>query len=206
MPAHPSPLLAKPPKRRPPEWTNAQWAFPERLVDLAAEQRWTRKQIQKHAGVSQATVSRWLTYKAQQPDVTALKKLEKAAGKPIGWLLRDDDGADGPASVDSAQLAARLLRLGLSGELTALSDEELGVVEKFRPEVRKAILGIVHVFDVPLERAAAIARDVVAKHHDMVGSPSGDAPFWFDRMARRVPELPESGSFPSSGSIKIPKK
>jgi hypothetical protein len=67
-------------------------------------------------------------------------------------------------------------------------------------------MGIVHVYDVPLERALQLAELVVGLEPGMVGHPSGDAPFWFERMARRVPPKKESGSFPSSSSIKIPNR
>lgn len=206
MPAHPRPLEVKTPKRKKDGWTDAQWAFPQRLVDLARERGWSRKRIEAIAQVSQATVSRWISYKAQQPDVEALKRLEKAGEKPLGWLLRDPSDETSPLTDGvSTQLGDRLLRLGLNDELVTLTDEELGVVERFRPEVRKAILGIVHVYDVPLERAAAIASEAVKAEPHMLGNPSGNAPFWFERMARKIPDRKESGSFPSSSSIKIVK-
>jgi hypothetical protein len=200
-------LKAKPPKTRPAGWTDGQWQFPKRLEALGVECGWDPAEVQRIAQVSQATVSRWLAYKSKQPDPLAVKRLEIAAKRPPGWLLREpDEGTTAAASGVSTQLALRLVRAGLSNDLLTLSDEELGAVERFRPELRKAILGIVHVYDVPLERAAALADIAVGAEPSMVGHPSGDAPFWFERMARRVPPRKESGSFPSSGSIKIPKR
>lgn len=207
MSAYSGPLKAKPPAKRPPGWSDGQWAFPQRLEDLGNSNGWDQARVAKIAGTKQGTVSRWLAYGSKQPDPLKLKKLEIAGKKPLGWLTRDPaegiiDGGEGV----STQLAERLLRLGLNDELVALSDEELGVVERFRPEVRKAIMGICHVYDVPLEAAAQIAKEAIDSEPHMLGNPSGNAPFWFQRMAPLAVLRKGSGVFPSLGAIKIQTK
>jgi len=67
-------------------------------------------------------------------------------------------------------------------------------------------MGICHVYDVPLEAAAQVAKEAIAAEPHMLGNPSGDAAFWFHRIAPRALLKKGSGVFPSSSSIKISKK
>lgn len=206
MPAHPNPLKAKPPKHRPPGFSEGAWAFPQRLADLANKHDWYVKDIVQIAGVNQGTVSKWLAYKVEQPDPLKVRLIELKARIPVGSLLREpNDGIVTPRDVVSTQLEDWAIRLGIDQTVVAtLTDEKLGAAMKqFSPQVRGAILGLVHLHRVPLPRAIDIAQRVLKAAPRFPRSREPNELYWYSQMVPEVGTKKESGEFPSSGHIKI---
>ncbi len=193
------------PKVRPPGFPDGAWEFPARLVEKAKRRGWFQSDIAEAAEVKQGTVSRWLNYKVQQPDLVAVRKLEKKLGVSVGSLLKDpEDGITTPRDAVLEQLESWAARLGVHDSVVAtLTDERLGAAMKqFSPQVRGAILGLVHLHRVPLPRAIDIAKQVVREHGRVPRGREPNELYWFSLF---VPEAgkKESGEFPSSSHIKI---
>jgi len=209
MPAHAGPLKAKPPKKRDPRFSDGCWEFPKRLEKLAGKWGWKQADVSRIAGISQTTVSRWMTYKVFVPDRAAVRKLELKGGVAVGSLLSEPaDAPKADGSLDLTKLRALLDRLGLDDTvISALKDEALGSrMNRFEVNVRRAILGLVHVHGVNLERAADIADEVLRENPKYANDPDLDPSYWFGKMATKVSSLSgkkESGSYPSLSSIKL---
>lgn len=205
MPAGPLPVATGKP---PADWegfTLGTRLFPERVVQLAKEKNWSRADLAKHADVNQGTISKWLNYKVAQPERASVGRLEKKAGLPDGHLTRDPE--KGTASIeqrDTQRLKDWATRIGIDETITAtLGDQELGAAMLgFRPEIQRAILGLVHVYGMPLEQAAKHAAAFVKDHDTDVGAKHATAQWWFRELADTRPRHQESGTHPSSGSIK----
>lgn len=72
---------------------------------------------------------------------------------------------------------------------------------------RKAIMGVVHVYGITLERAIA-AVDEVIEQYGKTTVRAFDAPVWYDRLRSVVEKVPkdESGTHPSVGKIQVAKR
>jgi transcriptional regulator with XRE-family HTH domain len=200
------PLKAKPPKVRPPGFTDGAWAFPARLADLANKRGWYAKDIVRIADVTQGTVSKWIRYMVEQPDPAKVRRIEIEAKIPVGTLLREPgDGIVTPRDVVSTQLEEWAFRVGIDQSVVAtLNDEKLGAaMNQFSPQVRGAILGLVHLHRVPLQRAIDIARGVVKTAPKFPKSREPNELYWYSQMVPLVGTKKESGEFPSSSHIKI---
>lgn len=199
------------PGEHPESWdgfTPGTRAFPERLARLAAEMKWSRALIAKHAKVDAGTVSKWLNYKVAQPERAPLARLEKAAGWPPNSLTADPDmGNVAPGADVVQQLKDWASRIGLDQSVVGtFADEEIGAtMRRFRPEIQRAILGLVHVYGLSLEQSVRHAERVVAAKAADVGAPHATAQWWFAELADTRPRHHESGTHPSSGRIQIAK-
>lgn len=206
MPAYPKPLEAKQPKTRPPGFTDGAWAFPTRLADLAKKRGWYVKDLVRIADVNQGTVSKWLSYKVEQPDPAKVRRIEIEAKIPVGTLLQEPgDGIVTPRDVVLTQLEDWASRVGLNQSVVAtLTNDKLGAaMNQFSPEVRGAILGLVHLHRVPLARAIDIAKDVVKAAPRFPKNREPNELYWYSQMVPEVGRKKESGEFPSSSHIKL---
>lgn len=205
MPPRPGRLKADRPKKRPAGFSEAAYEFPVQLERIGNKHGWTVPDLVGITGVSQGTISKWLHCKVPNPDARAVGRFEAKAGLPIGSLLLEaGEGIVTPRDVVLEQLEDWAARLGMDESLVAtLTDEKLGAaLKQFNRQIRGAILGLVHVHRVPIERALIIADAVRKAHPRMVKSPDGDELYWFGLMAAEAGKK-ESGQFPSSGHIKI---
>ena len=183
-------------------------AFPERLARLALEKKWSRALIAKHAKVDAGTVSKWLNYKVAQPERAPLARLEKAAGWPPNSLTADPEkGTTSDAANVLQQLKDWAGRMGLDPSVVGtFTNEELGAaMQRFRPEIQRAVLGLVHVYGLSLEQSIKHAERVVAERAAYVGAKHATSQWWFSELADTRPRHHESGTHPSSGRIQIAK-
>lgn len=81
------------------------------------------------------------------------------------------------------------------------------MMQSYPQEARKAIMGVVHVYGVTLERAVE-AVDRVIEKYGKSATRTFDAPTWYDRMRSVVESVPtdESGTHPSVGKIPALKR
>lgn len=206
MANQPKPIKATPPKERPPGIPDHIWNLPARLVEISEERnvRLYPSDIQAAAQVNQSTVSRWFRYEGLSKFSTpTLLRLEAGLGLAPGTLLPRGNTLSDPGV---SRLAATL---GLDARLLqGLKSKELGAaMQSYPQEARKAIMGVVHVYGVSLERAAE-AVDRVIEKYGKTATKAFDAPTWYDRMRSVVESIPtdESGTHISVGKIPIVKR
>ncbi len=200
------PVKAQTPKVRPPGFTDGAWEFPIRLARLANRKGWFVSDLAQISGVGQPTLSKWLRHQVAEPDRKAVRKIEIEAKIPVGDLLKEpDDGIVTPRDVVSTQLEDWASRMGIDQTVVAtLTDEKLGAAMKqFTPQVRGAILGLVHLHRVPLARAIDIAKAVVKAAPRYPRSREPNELYWYSQMVPEVGNKKESGEYPSSGHIKL---
>jgi transcriptional regulator with XRE-family HTH domain len=201
----PKPVRAQTPKVRPPGFTDGAWEFPIRLARLANRKGWFVKDLMRISGLQQPALSKWRRHQVAEPDRMAVRAIEIEAKIPVGELLKEpEDGTQPPRDVVVTQLEEWADRLGLDESLVGtLTNDQLSMaLGQFNRQIRGAILGLVHVHRVPLDRALAIAQRVRKEHPRMVNSPDGTELYWFGLMALEAGRK-ESGQFPSSGHIKL---
>jgi transcriptional regulator with XRE-family HTH domain len=204
--AHPKPLKAKRPA--PPRKKNCPervWNFPLALEQLSHEHKFFQKDVAKAAGVDQGTVSRWLSYSGLDgiPAATILEAEEKL-GLPPGSLLPAGITMTDPVVPKLAEV------MGLSVDLLSeLQSREAGErMNTLSDEVRRAALGVAHVYGITLEYSVSLATELVNKHNlSAKKSRELGAPFWFDQIRGKIritdDESVESGTHPSAGKISI---
>ena len=201
MPARPMPLELTKPDKRPADVTDGAWMFPERLLTFGSALRKSREELAALAGVNPSTITRWLQYKGLGGiNRVAVEKLETGLLLPRGTLLAtpDQHGKTQPlASVADAAVALGLdgtvIEALLGGGKTGDEMKDLGV------DLRRAILGAVHLLGYPLESAIPAARKAHAKNPTAELS----AESWLAAMREFLPQRPASGTFPSSSKIKL---
>lgn len=208
MPPRPQPVETG---KEPDSWegfTPGTREFPARLVRMATEQKWSRAAIAKKADVNTGTVSKWLNYKVAQPDRAPLARLEKAAGWAPNSLTADPEkGTTSGAANVLQQLKDWAGRMGLDQSVVGtFANQELGAaMQRFRPEIQRAVLGLVHVYGLSLEQATKHAARFVIDHSADVGAKHATPQWWFTQMADSRPRHQESGTHPSHGAIKTAK-
>jgi transcriptional regulator with XRE-family HTH domain len=95
----------------------------------------------------------------------------------------------------------RSVALGAHNDLVVnlVSETATGAEMQTLPvAMRKAVIGFVHVYDAPIDKAVVLAKQLVEKY-----GRNEDPPFWFERLAARWKELPESGMRFTPPQIKI---
>lgn len=138
------------------------------------QETWTK--LAKGHGVSTERLGEFLAGKVPLEQFHATG----GDGKPTG------DGNDG-------RLRNDLVALGVDGGIieAAGATERLGKKLKSLPlEIRRAVLGVVHVLGYPLEQAIPAARRALAKH----GKTKFDAEEWFMLIRKQLDHKPGSGT------------
>lgn len=204
MPARPLPLEIKnKPSNRDPSVPDGAWLFPERLVTFGNALGKSREDLAKLAGVNPSTITRWLQYKGLGGvNRGAVENLERGLGVPAGTLMASPgvQAALGKGT-SLASVADAAAALGLDSTVVErlLSGEVIGEMEDLGVELRRAVLGAVHLLGHPLETAIKAARQAHAENPR--ANLSAEA--WLGAMRSHLPARPSSGTFPSSGRIKL---
>lgn len=206
MPAKPQPvtveeILKAKPERRPAATPEGVWLFPERLALVAEARGLSRQEIASKAHATPGTITRWFQFEGLE----ALKAplvcwLEEGLGLPPGTFLgspkwRNPSGkaADVLAVTDMA------MRLGLDKSIIAeLSGggPMVNEMQGFGDNLKRAVLGAVHLLGYPLEAAVPAAKRALAK----VGKGATlTAEGWLSEMRPFLSEFgsPGSGTYPS---------
>lgn len=204
MPARPMPVEPEEkPASKPEGLPDGVWLFPEKLAALATVKEVGRQEIAKLAGVTAGTVSRWLHWQGLGAiKAPAICRLEEALDVPTGTLLgRPGERRNGGDVVALIAAAAVLgLDLTVAAELTGGGAMALEMKD-FGNELKRAVLGAVHLLGHPLEVAVPAAHKALKKT-----GPAGDtlnAEAWLGAMREFLPPRPASGTFPSSGKIQL---
>lgn len=191
-----------PPPERPAGIPDAIWAFPETLATLSRAYGFFQKDVARAARVTQSAVSRWINYDSLERLAAAkIIMIEKGLGLPLGVLLPQS------APEDSEALKKRAVEIGIVPTVVvALGDKLAGeTMQAFSEEVRRAILGVVHVYGYTLEQAASAAQRVWGKEKPMLraGLQPSD---WYNRIRDELSgsSTSQSGTYPQSDKIKIP--
>lgn len=195
-------LKLTPPKHRPTGIPDHIWALPARLVAISEERNLYQEDFASAAGVDQSTVARWLQYKGLSRFSTpTLLRLEAGLKLEAGTLLPRGNSLSDP---DVSRLATTL---GIDQGLLSKLKENGAVLNGYPQAARKAMMGVVHVYGVTIERAIEAVDEVIAKF-GKTATRSFDAPMWFDAMRPQVVRVPtdESGTHPSDGKILIAKR
>lgn len=89
------------------------------------------------------------------------------------------------------RIEERRLAIGVQADLveSLVGDSVMGSeIQKLPEQMRKALIGFLHVYGAPVDKAVILAKQLVEKY-----GTGEDPPFWFERLASRWKELPESG-------------
>ena len=184
-----------------PQLPEALKLFPERLVSLGLRDQKTREQIAEMAGRHPSQVGRWFSYKGlQELAVSAVIGLENGFRLAPGTLLSPysiELGCgtlvlDASTTGEAMGVAPSVMRALTSGSGARMSEFGIGL--------RRAILGAVHLMGLPLETVLKAAEAAHAK----VGAADLQPEAWLGEMRPYLEgKKTESGTFPSSSSIKI---
>lgn len=154
--------------------------------------------------VSQPTISGWLT-KTNPIDSNA-RLLARVIGQPENFWRDDYVPEVAPTleqGIDLRRFGKIAKRIGLADDVALIlqggNEAGMRAIESFPEEVRRAILGVVHVLGYPLESAQQAAREALAEYE------GGNIPpeAWFSMIRAHLPKRPPSGTHPSSGSMKV---
>lgn len=179
-------LSKQPSKRRPgkPTISDAEYDRIKKVL-FELESRFDKTTIGKKLGVSQSAVTQWT--KNNRPSHGSARGIFELAGR------HPDEWRDGAQSLEPTQLEKLARRLALSSELvTEIVAGAAGAeMDELSVELRRAVLGVVHVLGYPLETAIRAARALAKKH------PGDDSPaVWFERLRGELPQRPPSGTHP----------
>ncbi len=193
----PKPLKAiDPPPPRPSGIPDRLWLLPLALQQFSKERGFFQKDAAKAADVDQSQISRWLQYR-QLGGIPAatIVNLEDGLGLEPGSLLPRGITLSDPGV---SRLAATL---GIDAKLLqALKAKEFGAaMESYPHEARKAIMGVVHVYDATVEKASAVVHTLM-QHKNTKG---WSAATWFSEMRD---ELLKTGGTGDSGTRYVLEK
>jgi len=206
MPAKPLPvtvteILRSKPDQRPEDTPEGVWLFPERLGLVAESRGLSRQELAKNAHTTPGTITRWFQYEGLEglkaPFVAWLEEeLRLPPGTLIGspkWRNPSGKAADVLAVTDMA------MRLGLDKSIIAeLSGggPMVNEMQGFGDNLKRAVLGAVHLLGYPLEVAVPAAKRALLK----VGKGATlTAEGWLSEMRPFLIEIgnPGSGTYPS---------
>lgn len=195
------PLKVERPEKLDPDLPEALHQFPERLVTLGLAAGKTREAIAATVGVNPSTVGRWLKFDGLIGlAASTIIRLENALGARQGSLMFGAGDGAGNTN-DTLGVIEAAVAMGFDASVRrGLLDGSAKQMIEFGENLRRAVLGVVHMFGYPLEVAIPAAREVAAKQQagaDM--SPES----WAVLIRERIKDKPGSGTFPSSGNIKL---
>lgn len=91
-------------------------------------------------------------------------------------------------------------RIGLPVDVVVtLSGETCGEMDELKPNVRKAVMGLVHLLGYPIETVVKAATEALEGRGDMGLEPEALASI----IRPKLPHRPPSGTHPSSSKIKL---
>jgi len=140
------------------------------------------RKIARAFGVSLVDLLGYLDGEITQPELEAIRQ-----------------GRRSPRAKDLRRLSERF---GLPvNDLVSLAGEGGGVMDDLKPNVRKAVLGLVHLLGYPIETVCKAAEEAfAAKPPEDDAEPEELAA----KIRRKLPPRPPSGTFPSSApKIKV---
>jgi transcriptional regulator with XRE-family HTH domain len=180
---------------RPTDIPEGLWLAPVRIAQYGKARKLGRQEIGELAGVGASTVSRWLSRKVS-PDAASLARLELGLKLPNGTLTADPTQLGNTASPTSVVDSALLLGLDQTVVDALFGGPGAREMRELTENLKKAVLGAVHLLGYPLETATAAARMARDKQ------PAGvelSADTWFNEMRAIFALLgpPGSGSFPA---------
>ncbi len=186
---------------RPNDVPEGLWLAPVRIAGHGRERNLGRQEIAELAGVSASTVSRWISRKIS-PDAASLSRLELGLKLPAGALTADPTQLGNTASPISVIDSALVLGLDQTVVDALFGGPGAREMRELPEDLRRAVLGAVHLLGYPLEMATKAARIALDRQ------PAGvvlDADTWFASMRVILNSMgpPGSGSFPSYGQIKV---
>jgi len=140
------------------------------------------------------------------------RKIAKAFGVSLVDLLSYLDGEitqleleairSGKRSPRAKDLRRLSERFGLPvNDLVTLAGEGGGVMDGFKPNVRQAVLGLVHLLGYPIETVCLAAEEAFGSKQPDLDTPPEELAV---RIRGKLPPRPPSGTFPSSApKIKV---
>lgn len=157
----------------------------------------TTAYIADQIGVEGSAVTQWKS-KNKPSEANAREVFRLAGLPPDGW--RDDS-----QSLSENEMQRLFRRLALATELLQLvpQEGELGqAMDGLTDEVRRAVLGVMHVLGYPLEEALKMAHRAMNKHPQADFSPET----WFTLIRSEFHGRPPSGTLPTVRPLEIVKK
>jgi len=159
------------------KWTFGAATFKRRLILLMAEKGLSQNAVAEFAGVSQGTVSRWLS--GSTPELENVTSLASKTEVPLSWLAYgeghlkiDYKGVDGFIHRAKSRVIPRLS--DVCQKLSALQDsdfftpEEAGIIEDMRQALtsRRARLSacVEALENLPAEEEVAVC-EILSKHY-----------------------------------------
>ncbi len=173
----------------------------------------SQEALAEKAGVSRLYYRSWEAGTNGGDSIENARKIARAFGVTLTDLLGYLDGEITQLELDAIRMGKRsprakdLRRLserfGLPvNDLVTLAGEGGGVaMDRFKPNVRQAVLGLVHLLGYPIEAVCRAAEEAFGpKQPEDDAEPEELAA----KIRRKLPPRPPSGTFPSSApKIKI---
>lgn len=177
----------------------ALWIAVERMSEYGKARGLGRPELAKLAGVRTETVSKWLA-RVNTPDLAPVMRFEVSAKLESGSMTRLPGELGKKLTPDYILAAASSLGLDQS-ILDALAGDTMPETAEFSGEMKRAVLGVVHILGYPLEIAAKAARQAQKENPGLKKSPA----VWIEIMRPILDKFgpPGSGTFPSSANIKL---
>lgn len=103
------------------------------------------------------------------------------------------------------RLEERRIALGVHESVVdnLAADTSLGAdMKKLPDQVRRAVMGFVHVYSMPVDRVAVVALQLL-DHHNPDGEDQAHPSFWYELLRKRLEHEAESGLRPTPKRIKI---
>lgn len=172
----------------------------------------TQQAIADAAGVDREYYMAWESGANSGDSIEGARKIAKAFGVQLSDLLGYLDGEitqlelasirDGKRAPRRRELLRLSERVGLSvSELVTLAGESGGAMDDFKPNVRKAVLGLVHLLGYPIETVTKAAE---LAFQDKPPEEDAEPEELAAKIRRKLPARPPSGTHPSSApKIKV---
>jgi hypothetical protein len=184
---------------KPPDVSEALWRAVPEMARIAKGRGWGRPEIATAAGVRETQVSKWIARK-NTPEFGPVQRFEAYAGLEPGSLTRLPGELGKKVTPQAVLDAAEAVGLDPT-VIDHLAGKTVSEVAELTDDVKRAVLGVVHILGYSLEMAAKAGRQAQKEHPGLEASPSAWIEFMRPILAKLGP--PGSGTFPSSGKIKL---